>query len=274
VALATASPPGRAVVDRVREAVGVERSAPALFSLPGGGRILVTTADGAWVVEADGRKRLLPGYRTASWSPFGRFVVATSANELAALEPDGDVRWTLARPEVRSPQWTGSATDTRIAYVDRTGIRVVAGDGTGDHLLAPRERGPAAWRPGPGHVLAYVSASELRVQDTDSGRVLVRVNRESDSPVRVLEWSSDGRRLLVLDGRSLRIFGPGGQLVGRNDPTDGWRNVDAGFQRRTHRVLVARVQGAQSTVFDLATGRAIFNGTGVFDGITFSPDGR
>ena len=38
---AIASPPGRAVVDRVREIVGVERAQPALFSLPGGGRLLV-----------------------------------------------------------------------------------------------------------------------------------------------------------------------------------------------------------------------------------------
>ncbi len=126
------SPPGRAVLDEIREAVGVERAQPALFSLPAPGRLLVASDAGVWVVQQDGSKRLLGAYREASWSPFGRFVVAARENELAALEPDGSVRWTLARPGVRFPRWAGTETDTRIAYVDRTGIRVVAGDGTDD----------------------------------------------------------------------------------------------------------------------------------------------
>lgn len=112
LALAASSPPGMAVVDRVREVVGVERAAPALFSLPAPGRLLVASDPGVWVVEADGKKRLLAGYRDASWSPFGRFIVATRDNELAALEPDGDVRWTLARPGVRDARW-GAPTSTR-----------------------------------------------------------------------------------------------------------------------------------------------------------------
>ena len=53
------SPPGRAVLDEIREVVGVEESAPALFSLPAPGRLLVTADSGAWVVDADGSKRLL-----------------------------------------------------------------------------------------------------------------------------------------------------------------------------------------------------------------------
>src|SRR4029079_14666460 len=77
VELAVASPPGMAVVDRVREVVAVERTAPALFSLPAPGRLLVASDAGVWVVDADGRKRLLAGYREASWSPSGRFLVAT-----------------------------------------------------------------------------------------------------------------------------------------------------------------------------------------------------
>ena len=110
------SPPGRAVLDEIRQVVGVEGSAPALFSLPAPGRLLVTADSGVWVVDEDGSKRLLGDYREASWSPFGRFVVATRANELVALTPDGTVRWSLARPDVRLPRWGGSRTDTRIAY--------------------------------------------------------------------------------------------------------------------------------------------------------------
>jgi hypothetical protein len=167
--------PGRAVLDGLREVVGVERAQPALFSLPADGRLLVTSDAGVWVVQRDGSKRLLGPYREASWSPFGRYVVATRENELAALEPDGDVRWTLARHGVRSARWAGTETDTRIAYVDSTGLRVVAGDGTGDRLLVPGYRGHLAWRPGSGFVLAYADRpGRVTLYDVAAGRFVVR----------------------------------------------------------------------------------------------------
>lgn len=272
--LAVASPPGRAVVDRLREIVGVERAQPALFSVPGGGRLLVDAADGTWVVDANGKKRLLSGYHDARWSPFGRFLVAVRDNELAALEPDGRVHWTLSRSGVHSPVWTGTPTDTRIAYVDRSGIRVVAGDGESDRLLAPVESGPLAWRPGPRFALAYPSASELRVQDAETGRVLWRATIHANPTLHTdLEWSTDGRRVLVVNDGALHVFDARGRLVGRTGSHDR-RIVDATFVSGTHRVLVARTVGGESTVFDLETGRTVFTGTGVFDEITSSPDGR
>ena len=272
--LAVASPPGMALVDRVREIVGVRRPVPALFTLPGGGRLLVTADDGVWVADANGKKRLLAGYGEASWSPFGRFVVATRKNELVALEPDGDVHWTLARPGVHSPRWAGTSTDTRIAYVDRSGLRVVAGDGTGDHLLAPGASAPIAWRPGGSGVLAYVSKDELRAQDVGERRLLWRASARLDGKLHTdLEWSTDGRRLLVVNNGTVRVFGARGRLVARSDASRG-RIADATFVTGTHRVLVARTRGGQSAVADLATDRAVFGGTGVFDEITPSPDGR
>ncbi len=45
VAAAVLSPPGRAVFEHVREAVGVEHAAPAIFSLPASGRLLVVSAE-------------------------------------------------------------------------------------------------------------------------------------------------------------------------------------------------------------------------------------
>ncbi len=169
-----ASPPGQAVLDSIRKTVGVERAQPALFSLPAPGPLLVVSDEGPWVVQPDGSKRLLGRYREASWSPFGRFVVAARANELAALELDGDVRWSLARPGVRFPRWAGSATDTRIAYLSGSTLRVVAGDGTGDRLL---RRNVAAktpvWLAGAGFRLAYTDRSGRQVAiDADTGRVL------------------------------------------------------------------------------------------------------
>src|ERR671911_319045 len=152
------SPQGRAVLDEIRGVVGVEESAPALFSLPAPGRLLVTADSGTWVVEQDGSKRLLGRYREASWSPFGRFVVAAGANELVAVTPDGTVRWSLARPDVRLPRWGGTRTDTRIAYFSGGELRVVGGDGEGDRLLDAEAavRAPV-WQQGPGHRLAYAA---------------------------------------------------------------------------------------------------------------------
>ena len=103
---AVLSPPGRAFVDHVRRAVGVDHARPALFTLPAPGRILVTAGSGTWVTYADGSRRLLGAYDDASWSPFGRYIAATRPNELVTLDPEGTVRWTLARPGVRFPRWT------------------------------------------------------------------------------------------------------------------------------------------------------------------------
>jgi hypothetical protein len=174
VAGVIASPPGQAVLDSFRKAVGVERAQPALFSLPAPGRLLVESSSGPWVVQADGSKRLLGLYREASWSPSGRFVVATRRNELVALEPDGNVRWSLGRRQVRLPRWAGTRTDTRIAYLSGTSLRVVAGDGTGDRLLRRNVAAAApVWLPGESFGLAYRDrAGRVIAIDTDTGRVL------------------------------------------------------------------------------------------------------
>jgi hypothetical protein len=177
-----ASPPGRAVIDSLREVVGVKKAQPALFSLPAAGPVLVESAEGPWIVQQDGSKRLLGRYREAAWSPFGRFVVATRPNELLALEPDGDVRWTLARPGVRFPAWGGTRTDTRIAYLSAGSLRVVAGDGTGDRLLA-REVAPVApvWRSGGRFEVVFADRDRrATVIDAETGRVL---SRTSSSPL-------------------------------------------------------------------------------------------
>jgi WD40-like Beta Propeller Repeat len=272
---AAISPPGRAFVREVREAIGVEDAEQALFSLRGGGRLLVVSDDGPWIVRRDGAKRLLGSYREASWSPTGRFVVAARENELFALETDGTVRWSLARRDVRLPRWGGTQIDTRIAYVSRSALRVVAGDGTGDRLLVRRISHVApAWRPGLPHTLAFV-ASDGRVVAvrTDDGR---RLWARRLRGVEQLEWSADGRLLLVRGRRFLRVFSASGRLrydlLGR----EAAAIVDVSFAPSGR--ALAFVQKGGVWVIDRlrpdgSAARRIL-AQGAFTDVAWSPDGK
>jgi dipeptidyl aminopeptidase/acylaminoacyl peptidase len=279
---AAVSPQGRAVIESVREAIGVENAEEALFSLPAEGRLLVESDGGAWVVSDDGGKRRLGGYREASWSPFGRFVVAASANEVAALEPDGDVRWKLARPEVRHPRWGGSRTDTRIAYVSRGELRVVGGDGTGDRPFAEEAADVApAWKPGTFHALAYATRDgRIVVADAESGR---RLWSRPVGNVSRLEWSPDGNLLLVQGRRLLRVYDAGGRL--RFDLLSARRGAapvtDAAFSPPGRSVAYVQAAGGRSHLWviprlrpDAAAARELFSGTGRFTQVAWSPDGK
>jgi hypothetical protein len=271
------SAPGEAVIERVRKAIGIERAQPALFSLPAPGRVLVTSTRGVWVVQPDGSKRLLGRYREASWSPSGLFVVAARHNELAALEPDGTLRWSLARPAASSPRWAGLRGDTRVAYVTRGRLHVVAGDGTGDRALPGGAlRVAPAWRRGLQHVVAYVDArGGVAVYDADSRAMQFRVERVPEGrlrPARVVEWSRGGR-LLIVSGARLLLMGSQGQRVAR------WRIpgvLAATFSPEGRRIAVLR----RSDVLILdtrrprAAPRRVFAGAGVLSGLTWSPNGR
>jgi hypothetical protein len=274
---AVLSPPGRAVFDEVREVVGIERAQPALFSLPAPGRLLVASDAGLWVVQGDGSKRLLGPYREGSWSPFGRFVVAAKADELAALEPDGDVRWTLARPGVRFPRWTGTETDTRIAYVDRTGIRIVAGDGTGDRLLVPGARGQIAWRPGSGFLLAYATNAGVHVINATSGELAWEARRPRGN-VTTMGWSASGRRLLVSSPRSILVYegasrryelGPGAAPIDSAALSPSGTSLVFAQETpgRGHVWVVPRIRP------DASATRRLLSGPGGFDDVSWATEG-
>jgi hypothetical protein len=276
---AALSPPGRALIDTVRETIGIEEAAPALFELPTEGRLLVTSERGVWVVQADGSKRLLGRYREAGWSPNGLFVVAARATELAALEPGGDLRWSLPRRAVRHPRWAGTRTDTRIAYLSGSTLRVVGGDGKGDRLLA-RSVAPVApaWKPGASHVLAYVVGAAVRAVDADNGRRLWtrRVGRVSD-----LAWSQDGSSVLVRGPRRLVVLGADGRP--RHDLLGAGAAPVAAAALSPSGSSLAFVQrtGGRSTLWvvprlrpDASAARRVFSGAGRFTDVAWSPDGR
>jgi hypothetical protein len=272
VLAAALTPPGMAVLGSIRDAVQKNDN---LVSLPASGRILVNAPAGAWVVQQDGSKRFLSGYRDAAWSPHGLYLAAARGNTLVALEPNGNVHWKLARRHpVGAPTW--SYEGYRIAYLDGHALRVVNGDGTGDRLLAPNAAGgqlPAfAWRPGT-HELAYKNArNQVLLVDVDRSRVLWR---RSTTGVVELLWSDDGRRLfvgttvpLVLDqrGRTVATLPQG-------------HDSPVAFVPHTRTLTVVTATHLRSTVATYSgpryrRRRVIFSGVGVFAGLAWSPDRR
>ena len=272
VVAAAVSPPGRSVILSLRKAVGVEHAEPELFSLPAPGRLLVSSEGGAWIVNADGSRRRLGDYRNAAWSPHGLFVAATRPNELVALDPKGKVRWTLPRRSPRFPAWTGTRRDTRVAYLSGAALHVVAGDGTGDRVVGPASAVAPVWRPGRAHVPAYVRGTTTLVRDVDTGSVLLR--RPGDARPDKLEWSDDGKLLLVFEPYATRVWDARGRVVAQDDPSDATYDRDAAFVPGTHRVLAVRAEGSGSNVFSFFDGRSLFRGTGVFRQLTMSPNGR
>ncbi len=277
------TPPGHAVFGSLRDAVrGEPNAAPALFSLPTPRtRLLVNSGQGAWVVQSDGSKRLLDGYRDASWSPHGLYLIALNGNELRALEPNGDVHWSVGRAGVASPSWSNEGTgDERVAYLAHSTLRVIGGDGRGDRALA---RGVAqvapAWRPRT-HVLAYVDGTgKIVVRSADTGAIQWRSAAQQQA--NALAWSGDGLYLLARGRSSLTVFsytgrqrltplGPGAAPV-----------VDAAFLPLSHALaFVQRVAGRSTVWFypqlrpDATAARRVFTGAGDFDRIAWSPDAR
>ena len=269
------SPPGRAVFGSLRDAIGREQrvpgARPALFSIPSSGRLLVTSNRGAWVVGPDGSKRLLGRYAEATWSPSGRFVGAARQNELVALEPaTGELRWSLARPSVRFPRWSGTTTDTRIAYLSRRELRVVGGDGRGDRVIDARVSPVApAWRPGFLFLLTYVDGGGvLRAVDARTGE---RLAATRTGPVDDLVWSPDGHFLAARTRRTARVYIPDGRRFRLLRTLPG---IDAVTFDAAERVTTASYHPGRDRSRVAVAGRTIFTAAGRLDGLTWSPDGR
>ena len=275
VAAAFASPPGQAVFERVREAVGVTRAEPALFSLPAGGRLLVVSehGGGVWIVRGNGFKRRLGAYDDAEWSPHGLYLVATTGHSLVALDEDGDVSWTLARPRPTSPRWEGTFLDTRIAYVDATGLRVVAGDGTGDHLVDRLGVAPD-WDPARLHTLAYANRRAVVLRRADG--TLVWRRQVGVAPTG-LAWSGDGRYLAAFSPHRVVVLDAAGRVRRTITRLDAQLRGGA-FEPRTHELALELRLSSRSEIqlVDLdrpGHSRLLFAGPGTFGDLAWAPDG-
>jgi WD40 repeat protein len=287
IAVAAVTPPGQAVVDRVREGVaGRSPSEPALVRLPAPGGLLVVSETGPWVVNEDGSKRLLGDYEDASWSPRGRFVVATREHQLVTLEPEsGDVRWSLSRSDqIRDARWSGGGLDTRIAYRSGSSLHVVAGDGSPDIVLAPDVAPVApAWKDD-SHVLSYAGADgRAHVVDVDARRELWRTPKILD--IRRLSFSPDGS-LVVLTRRNAGLYRPrglirlaaealpkGDVLVDAVALPGAWvLYADYDPKKDATELVIAQCFAPGPCI--LIGPSEVFRGAGRIGNLTLSPDGR
>jgi dipeptidyl aminopeptidase/acylaminoacyl peptidase len=277
------TPPGDAVAQWVKRIVtrehkpGVAHARPGLRSLPAAGRLLVVSPAGAWIVGADGAQRRLGDWTGADWSPQGRFVVAWRGRHVAALDPRGNVRWLLTRGRIHAAAWA-PIDGYRVAYVSGSALRVVAGDGTGDHPLAARV-GPAipAWSPTVLHRLAYADRrGRVVVVDSDA-----RVRAWRSAPggrVLQLAWTPDGSRLLALSPGSLRVLNARGRLLRRLAAPAGKRNARLAVAAdRVALIRTAAITGRSEAVLLRAARRGerrLFSLPGTLADVAFSPDGR
>jgi len=278
--------PGADAVGWVKDSLGLgpkvsER--PALTSVPGGGRLLVSGASGAWVVASDGSRRRLGAYAGADWSPRGLFVVAWRGGQLSAVTPGGRVRWSITRPAPIAVARWAPGDGFRIAYVSGGALRIVNGDGTGDRELVARiGAATPEWQPGARHVLAYATAGgRVRLLAVDSGRA--QLTTRTFGAVRRLAWSRGGTRLAVLTERHLLVIAadPNGRIISRRALPAGTRGIDVAFSPRGDDTLglVRRHPGGASDEVVLLPARGSTAGDVVFSApshlgaLAWAPDG-
>ncbi len=286
------SPAGAAVRDWMDEVVttSAPRPEPELAEIPGGGRLLVQSMVGPWVVQPDGARRLLGDYDEATWSPRGLFVAATSGRTLSALEPDGTPRWSITAPRrVADPRWAPSGE--RIAYRAGARLQVVAGDGTGERELAAATAPIApAWSSLGPFQIAYVTVDgRLRIADSESSAVLV--SAPALPGITRLEWGGGESSILESSRRSLRLRGvqpvklSGRPRLGapRRLPLPPKATlVDAALAPETPAVAAVltrwRNHGTRSFVLLFRPGAAkpqsLLNVPGSLGQVAWSPDGR
>jgi hypothetical protein len=276
---AALSPPGQAVGGWLRDRVaGEDAPRPALASLPAPGRLLVVSEAGPWIVRRDGSKRLLGAWEDATWSPQGLYVAVTRGPRLAALTPEGDLRWTLTRPpRVEDPRWSPSGF--RVAYRSGSTLRVVAGDGSPDRFVSRAVARAPVWRPDDStNVLGYVTGRRLvRIVDVDSGRL--HLSRRSRDPIAEIDWTADGNHLVVSTTGGLEIYGWARGRPQRSSPMFFTGRLKRSVEPAPRGSTIALLGlSGEVALFDVAHPGAgdetVFSSGGRLDELAWSPDGR
>jgi PQQ-like domain len=284
VVAAVISPPGRALVGSVHDAVTDESPPPkpALTSLPAPGPLLVNSKNGPWIVQLDGSKRRLAGWWQGAWSPNAEFAVVTRQRELAAVDPDGGVRWSIARTgSVRGARWSSEVNprDTRIAYLNRRTLRLVGGNGKGDRELRKAVGATApAWRPDAFELAFSTVDGRIELVDAETGKTVWRTV-PGEVPTQ-LAWSEDGQRLLALGERSLRVLDATGKKLWSIGLPVGPSGVV--FVRDSHRFVMVRYSpatGRSDLVLlqaesDPGEARFLYSAPGDFGSLAMSPNGN
>jgi hypothetical protein len=281
------SPPGRALVGSVRDAVApndhTSKAKPALTALPAGGLLLVNSPKGPWIVHPDGSMRLLGSWWEGAWSPNAEHVAVTRAHRLAALAPDGTIKWSLSRSKLlHGARWSlePPAECCRISYLNGRQLRVVAGDGTGDAPLRDVV-GPVApaWEPGVTRRLAF-STIDGRIELVNVDRTkTIWLSAPGDPPTQLV-WSDDGQRLLALGERTLRVFDAKGNKLWAIGMPVGPSGVV--FVRKSHRFILIRyspaTQRSDLVIFQAENTpgepRFLYSAPGDFGTLAMSPNGE
>jgi outer membrane protein assembly factor BamB len=153
---------------------------------------------------------------------------------------------------------------------------VVAGDGSGDHLLDRRAGvAPPAWDPARLHTLAYYSGGAIVLRDADTGTVVWRAPI-ANKPV-ALSWSSDGSLLAAVSQRRVVVLGGDGTVRRTiTTLTDTFR--DASFRPGAHDLALSIRQRSSSEISLVhvdrpGTARVLFAGPGAFGDIVWAPSG-
>ena len=247
-------------------------AAPSFAALPKGGSVLAISRSGAYAISPSGNNQWLGSFRQAGWSPHGKHVVGVNGRRLIAVTPTGMVKWTLVEPHRLSrPAWS---TDEgfAVAYLERSSLRVVAGDG--DPVTNRRVRGGAAavtpaWLPHSDQVLSYVTKrGAIETVDVVTGRALWRAPVTASQ----LAWSANGRHLAALQSRSVAVLDRRGR-VERTVPLPG---VGRELALHPSGGRAAVVVGRRVVGIDLTgsggAARQLFQGD--VDGIAWSQNGR
>ncbi|MDQ3759720.1 MAG: hypothetical protein M3331_07255 [Actinomycetota bacterium] len=271
------------IADRVQ--LGEGDAEPRLSSLPAPGEVLVEAPGGAWVIREDGSKRLLGDFDEATWSPSGRFVGVTDGSELRAVDPAGNFRWSIdAGARVSALDWS---TDEgfRVAYLAGGEVRVVTGDGLSDRPVAFASDVAPAWRPESDpavalHHLTFVDRQNRVVTiATDTDRVIWRSQTYS-APVRSVEWSAAGDRLLVVAGDYAIILGPEGEQFLKGPFATGIEDAAISPNGTSLAVVASDRRGTDLNLVEIGgeTTRLYSSGPGNprprFEAPVFSPDGE